>query len=382
MKIRTITAGVEVDYPFRESNLKPSINLLKEARELLTFHDYEVQSIRITTQPWKEYNPGEDRKKIISEIKRLEEYLIEENIDFLSIGYTDDVSTIEHIPEILANTEITSCSVNLNPGIEQYNLLLNKTSELYLKISRLNEKGSKNFNFTSIVNCPPDIPFFPAAYHRGEPVFMIGTESSDLVTQAFMKADSIEEAENKILNLFDEKFRILTNILFNLKKNHGHYFKGIDLSPAPGLSIENSITRGFERLLQGPFGSPGTLTIAGLITSMMEKINIRKCGYCGLMLPLLEDAGLALRYREDTYSISNLLEYSSVCGTGLDCIPLPGNTQPELIENTLRDITTLSRKFSKPLSCRLLPCPGKEDGDLTDFNSPYLTDTIIKKIEY
>ena len=51
------------------------------------------------------------------------------------------------------------------------------------------------------------------------------------------------------------------------------------------------------------------------------------CGYCGLMLPVLEDPVLAQRAGEGRYSVRDLLLYSSVCGTGLDVVPVPGDTR-------------------------------------------------------
>lgn len=43
------------------------------------------------------------------------------------------------------------------------------------------------------------------------------------------------------------------------------------------------------------------------------------------MLPPLEDNGLAQRAAEKAYGIYDLLTYSSVCGIGLDAVPIPSN---------------------------------------------------------
>ena len=44
------------------------------------------------------------------------------------------------------------------------------------------------------------------------------------------------------------------------------------------------------------------------------------------MLPVLEDETLGSRVAEKGISVTALLAYSAVCGTGLDTIPLPGDT--------------------------------------------------------
>ena len=73
----------------------------------------------------------------------------------------------------------------------------------------------------------------------------------------------------------------------------------------------------------------------------------------------LEDNTLARRWSEGHISIDGLLAYSSVCGTGLDTIPLPGSISTLQIERMLSDTASLAYKWNKPLSVRLLPVPGK-----------------------
>ncbi len=68
----------------------------------------------------------------------------------------------------------------------------------------------------------------------------------------------------------------------------------------------------------------------------------------------------------------------AVCGTGLDTIPLPGDTSAEAIAHLLLDVATLAWRLNKPLSARLFPVPGKRAGESTAFSSPYLTNTLLR----
>ena len=77
------------------------------------------------------------------------------------------------------------------------------------------------------------------------------------------------------------------------------------------------------------------------------------------------------------YSIAALLSYSSVCGTGLDTIPLAGDAPIERVAALLADVAALAYRLSKPLAARLFLVPGGHAGELTNFNSPYLTNTRI-----
>ena len=73
-----------------------------------------------------------------------------------------------------------------------------------------------------------------------------------------------------------------------------------------------------------------------------------------------------------------LLAYSSVCSTGLDAVPLPGDIAPAELERIIADMASLAVKWHKPLSARLLPVAGKKTGEMTEFSSPYLVNIRIR----
>ena len=75
-----------------------------------------------------------------------------------------------------------------------------------------------------------------------------------------------------------------------------------------------------------------------------------------------------------------MLSYSSVCATGLDTIPLPGDVSIEQLDMILADVATLAVKWHKPLSARLLPVKGKGPGDMTEFDDPFLVNATIQPL--
>jgi hypothetical protein len=91
----------------------------------------------------------------------------------------------------------------------------------------------------------------------------------------------------------------------------------------------------------------------------------------------LEDPVLAQRAAEGRYGVSELLLYSSVCGTGLDVIPLPGDTSVEALTAVMGDVAALATKWHKPLSARLFPIPGKQAGEKITFDNPHLTESVV-----
>ena len=76
-------------------------------------------------------------------------------------------------------------------------------------------------------------------------------------------------------------------------------------------------------------------------------------------------------------SIEQLLLFSSVCGVGLDTVPIPGRFDTERVARIFSDVACMATRLQKPLSCRLFPVPEKEEGEDASFDSPYLTDTKV-----
>ena len=152
-------------------------------------------------------------------------------------------------------------------------------------------------------------------------------------------------------------------------------YLGIDTSPAPGLDA--SIGQAIETLTGAPFGSASTLSACAAITDVLKTLSVKTCGYSGLMLPVMEDPVLARRAAEGRYTLAELLLYSSVCGTGLDVVPIPGETPLDKVEAILFDVASLASKYQKPLSARLFPAPGKQVGETVSFDNPYLTDAMV-----
>jgi uncharacterized protein (UPF0210 family) len=96
---------------------------------------------------------------------------------------------------------------------------------------------------------------------------------------------------------------------------------------------------------------------------------------------VLEDSVLAKRAAEGTLTIKDALLYSAVCGTGLDTIPLPGDTTSEQIVPLLLDLCALALRLDKPLTARLMPIPGKKAGDETNFDFAFFAQSRVMKLD-
>jgi len=99
------------------------------------------------------------------------------------------------------------------------------------------------------------------------------------------------------------------------------------------------------------------------------------------MLPVLEDAVLAARSRENLFTVNDLLLYSAVCGTGLDTVPLPGDVSEDELAGILLDVAALALRLDKPLTARLMPIPGAKAGDLTAFDFEYFANGRVLDVK-
>lgn len=382
-RIRTITAGVELASPEDLDTLHAAIAFLEDARARFVDAGYEVQTIRVATQPLAEYV---DRWIELNTIDRLVplDRIAEDYEVMLNIGpvITGDVYE-ERLPEwssaLISQTTNTSHTVivaSSEGGVHA--AAARSAGEAIARIGRESPGGVGNFRFAATAFSPPETPFFPATYHRGEPAFAIGLESPRVLTEA-VDADADRAATGvRIAERLDAVIAPIAEIAEELSMLSGRRYSGIDTSPAPGLDA--SIGETIEALTGKPFGSPSTLAACALLTDAIKSLKSKSCGYSGLMLPVLEDRVLARRAVEGRFGVDDILLYSSVCGTGLDVVPLPGSTSSDRLAGLILDVAALSTKYRKPLSARLFPIPGKEAGEPITFDNPFLTDCVVMRL--
>jgi uncharacterized protein (UPF0210 family) len=382
-RIRTITAGVNLSSTSDLKTIESAIDFLQRTRKKYEDEGYEIQTLRIATQAFAQYLNGKSRTEALADLKKIDELLAAKNV-ILSIGpvitadrYDPDFPA--WAAQLVKETKNINFSVTVasERGVHRQTALT--AAEAIVAISRADAGGEGNFRFTAAANCLPETPFFPVAYHHGPVGFSIGLETPRLLQDAFARAKDIEDAQQKLFTLLEAELTPVEKLALEVARDtHREYF-GIDTSPAP--SKDASIGAAIEALTHLPFGSSSTLQACAAITEVLKALRIRICGYSGLMLPVLEDPVLATRAAEGRYTVRELLLYSSVCGTGLDVVPLAGDTSADELAALIRDVAALSTKLRKPLSARLFLIPGKKAGDRAEFSNPFLTSSVVMKLE-
>jgi uncharacterized protein (UPF0210 family) len=382
-KVRAITAFIRLNRAHYKDQIQDALVFLRQAKATCEKAGFEVQTIRITTQPFPEYTRDLTEEQTLAFFRDYDALAVKEGFD-ASIGPalmrdTDDAREADLLAKILAQSKTLEGSIAIGgeDGIHWHSIRAAAGVIRYLENNTLHSQG--NFNFTAWSLVPSGTPFYPASYFTGEgKQFAIGLQSANVVADVLASTKSPEAAEERLkssLTIYAQQVEATAKAI---SQASGWKYGGIDLSPAPLKDV--SIGRAIENFYGVPMGSSGTLTVAALITRTLKAIPVTQAGYSGLMLPVLEDSVISQRWSEGHLSIDGLLAYSAVCGTGLDVIPLPGDVSNEQLMRILGDVASLSVKWHKPLSARLLPVAEKKAGDQTEFDDPFLVNAKIQPL--
>lgn len=382
-KMRCITAFVRLDRSSYQLQFSEAVKFLQIAQTTFESRGFTVQTLRIATQPFPEYTQGMSHDEVLQFFKDLDGLAQMQHV-IVSIGPAylsgqDGDAQADLLADILKSTKSLYGSVYVTndsgvnwPAVRAAARVMKKLSD-----GTLHSEG--DFRFAALADVPQTTPFFPAAYLTGMGhQFAVGLESANSVADAFKDAPDFPTAKRRLIDAFFQRASDVENVALRVDSERGWTYLGLDLSPAP--SKDASIGAAIESLSKQPFGSSGTLSAVGVITSAIKEIGLRKTGYSGLMLPILEDPVLAERWSAGLVSLDALLSYSAVCGTGLDTVPLPGDATIDQLAHIIGDVATLSVKWNKPLSARLLPVSGRLAGQQTEFSDPNLLNAVIQPL--
>jgi uncharacterized protein (UPF0210 family) len=381
--VRTITAFINLDRSQYQLQFAETAKFLGYAKTVFESRGYTVETLRIVTQPFPEYTQGLSTDDAVRFFKNLDgladQYHVRLAIGSAYLAGNDGDAQADLLAAVLQNTKFIfgSLAVTNDSGINWP--AVNAAARVIKKLSESTPHSEGNWHFAANASVPPYSPFFPGAYHSGSGrQFAIGLASAGLVNTAAQNAPDLAAARRQIIDAFFNAAFDVEDTAQRIDREHGWSYMGLDLSPASSQGA--SIGAAIETISKQPLGSSGTMTAVGVITSALKEIGARRTGYSGVMLPVLEDPTLAERWNQGRLSLDQLLSYSAVCATGLDTIPLPGDTSVEDLARIIGDVATLSVKWNKPLSARLLPVKEKHAGEMTEFTDPYLINALIRPL--
>jgi len=369
MKIRSITCFCNPLTDGFENSLKRLAEFLASLKKDIEANGWEVQTTRLATTPFGYFTNG---KELVRKIKDLERLAGEHGFTYLSIGPARLHHPEEYriIPEILSSTENVFLSGQLTHPHKGISFeAIQDCAKIITEAAKISSDGFTNLRFCATSQVRPFTPFFPASYSYGSGLaFAFAMECADAAVSAFSDANSLSDGRKKMISTLNSTSSLLNGIALIHGRRSSIEFKGFDFSLAPFPEEWCSIGAAMESLGVGQLGFMGSLTSAAILMDTLDQGKWLRAGFNGLMLPVLEDSTLAARSETETFSVKDLLMYSAVCGTGLDTVPLPGNIAADKIEALLMDIAALSLRLNKPLTARLMPVPGMESGQRTEFD--------------
>jgi uncharacterized protein (UPF0210 family) len=379
-KIRTITAFVNVDRSQYQQQVADAVKMLKYSRTLYESRGFEVQSIRLTTQPFSEYTKGLTLDQAVAFFKELDALAVKENLE-ISIGAAmpnakDNYSQSDLVGEVLRSTRAlnTSLVVAGDDGVRR--AAVDAAARVMKKLAETTEHSEGNLRFAATALVPSLTPFFPASYHTGfGHQFTIGLEAGTLLAAA-VQGTNRASAKQRFAEMLGRDALDIETHADRIDRETGWAYKGIDLSVAPSKGF--SVVASLEALSGQPFKSARAMETPAIIIDAIKSVTVTRAGYNGLMLPPLEDPRLAKQWDDGSVSLDTMMRYCAVGTTGLDEIPLAGDTTSAQLASIIAEVANLAVKAHRPLSVRLLPVAGKAPGEMTEFTNPNLINVTLQ----
>lgn len=227
------------------------------------------------------------------------------------------------------------------------------------EISKLDRTGKDNFRVGFSVNIGYDTPFFPFTRSSGNGSFSIALEIAKDMNDVCKNEiyNSMLELRDKLINRLQPQIESINTIAKKVSTRTGIPFAGFDFSLAPSIDPAGSVITILNSVGIYNFGKSGTMFATSFITDILKYFakNYNSVGFSGVMYSLLEDLELCKINNQRGISIEQLTMVSTMCGCGLDMVPVCGDVSLNEVITLCYEIAAISCKLNKPLGIRLLP---------------------------
>jgi hypothetical protein len=392
MKIRTITLGVnwqENNDPALEDEVK---DFFSKSNSIFSEKGYQPRTTRITLSPFAiQDEPDAASARVI--IKDVSAFCSDIGIRWFCVPFETAGGNMEKVNAVALDVAGQYKNAFINYIAAQDDQLdLNaflQSARFVSDVSRLSDNGFDNFRCGVSFNCKSNGAFFPFTYHKGQNGFSIALEWALFCVDVIKKQQgrSLNDIRTDIIEGLLPVVRDVNDLGLKAEKETGMVYKGIDLSLAPHPEDQdNSVAFIIELLGMSDFGEKGTTFLTSFLTNIINSVitrsQIRATGFNGVMYSVLEDPKLGQVNKETgRLTVESLTAFSTMCGCGIDMVPVPGDLSAQRMASIMLDVGAISLRLNKPLGVRLLPIPGKVAGQLTDFDHDFLQNTTILGVE-
>lgn len=388
MHLRTINLGLDMDWAKPAKGVVQTHTFFARANGILEDCGLAVRTRRLTTQPLtlRELDSdGPAHPGLVTKLRELDESLgdVWACVPGHRLGWGSSASNdFSYVSELLSGTESIFCNVMVSTE-EGLNLrATHEGARVVQELARRIPLGVGNFRFGVLTNTAPSTPFFPAAYHEGPPGFTVALELGAFAREAFDGDGDFNVRLEAFAANVTAQAREVAQVALGIEQDTGVQFLGMDLSLAAFPGEQHSVVGALEALNGAPAGSASFLVTLNAVNRVLKTVadDVPRVGYNGTMFSVLEDTVLARRVAEGKVTTKDLLLFSTLCGCGLDMLPVPLDASVEQLAALIQAISIIGHQWRKPLLARLVPCPVNAEG-MTCFEHPFLVNTTPLKAE-
>lgn len=398
LDIRTVTMGINLhdcansDFSKMQQRVYQKVtsyarNLKAVAEETEKEYGVPIVNKRISITPIAEILGNASVAEAVELAKTLDQAAAELGVDFIG-GFSalvhkglskSDETLLKALPEALSVTERVCASVSV--ATTRTGINMDAVRELGFIIKEAAERTKEQNGIACaklVVFCNPveDNPFMAGAFHgagEGEVVLNVGVSGPGVVLNALKRhpeadlgevSDIIKKTVFKITRAGELIGRVVA-------KRLGVPFGIMDLSLAPTNALNDSVAEILEEIGLERVGTHGTIAALALMNDAVKKGGAMASSYVGglsgAFIPVSEDNGMIRGIEEGALSLSKLEAMTCVCSVGLDMIALTGDVTPSTFSGIIADEAAIGMINKKTTAVRVIPVPGKTEGDIVEF---------------
>lgn len=398
LDIRTITMGINIQDCRSEDGqgtgrkiydkvLRYASNLVPVGDEIAKEYGIPIINKRISVTPVAMVADGLDQEDMLVIGRYLDRAAAEVGVNFIGgfsalvhKGFTKgDLALLHAIPQTLAETERVCSAVNVATTKAGINMdavyymgqIIKKTAEL-----TADRDGLGCAKLVVFCNAAEDNPFMAGAFHGpGEPecTLNIGVSGPGVVLNAVRRHPDLDlgELANVIKKTAFKVTRTGELVGRVASQRLQVPFGIVDLSLAPTPAIGDSVADILEAMGLERVGAHGSTAALALLNDAVKKGGAMASSYVGglsgAFIPVSEDAGMIDAVEAGALTIEKLEAMTCVCSVGLDMIAIPGDTSADIISAIIADEAAIGMINRKTTAVRIIPAPGKSEGDWVEF---------------
>lgn len=381
VSIRTVTLGIPFDFEHPEKTTERANQFFERVEQKLKSKRLAARTFRVTSQPLDDMLPEKwpSADAIVNFAGEVEQQLEQAWFCLAGPQFSTpkmDLERLDYIAPMLKATEHVFTNTLVSHAKGLHIAALREVANVVCELTQICERNQANFRFAAMSNVKANTPYFPASYHAGKTGFSISLELAEIAQRVFSQSLLLDHALIEFKREIEALAKPIMEMAYEIATEEHMEFKGIDFSLAPFPGEHTSVMAALEAITHARGGQFEILF--GLYSvNQILKTALPECprvGFNGSMFSVLEDNRLANRVGEGAVSIKDLLSYATVCGCGLDMVPIDINSRPEKVAAMIMTVATIAMKWDKPLITRLVPSTTCEAG-LTKLEHDFLVNT-------